>query len=145
MPDLYRHFNAEGELLYVGISLSAVKRLSQHKCDSTWYGDIATIEIEKFPTREEAMEAETVAIQNEAPIYNIAKSSIIIDRPYPQFQRRFQQVVGFFLEQDSTSWGVVWGTGKRKTGFSAKQAFENGAEVLTNGHVVRYLGRFIND
>lgn len=145
MADLYRHFNADGELLYAGISLSTFVRLAQHKSTATWYDDIATVEIEKFPTREEAMMAETLAIQNENPAYNIMKSSLVTNRPEPNHQRRFEQVVGFFLEEGSSTWGVVWGVANRKVGFSSLKAEKNGVEVLTNGHVRRYLRRFIND
>ena len=34
--DLYRHFDAAGNLLYVGISFSAINRFSQHKYGSEW-------------------------------------------------------------------------------------------------------------
>ena len=42
---LYRHFDGTGRLLYVGISLSVIVRLSGHK-RSPWFGDIARVEID---------------------------------------------------------------------------------------------------
>jgi hypothetical protein len=71
--DLYRHFDVDGNLLYVGISLSAVHRLSQHKEHSHWAGQIKRVEVESFDTREEALIAETLAIQSENPKHNLAK------------------------------------------------------------------------
>lgn len=71
MTQLYRHFDENNELLYVGISLSTVYRLSQHKVASPWFADIKKVEIETFPSREEALEAEREAIQTEDPKYNI--------------------------------------------------------------------------
>lgn len=68
---LYRHFNGEGQLLYVGVSLSAVQRLGQHKEHSDWFESIARVTIEKFDTREEALEAERTAIIRERPLHNI--------------------------------------------------------------------------
>ncbi|MBV8664654.1 MAG: helix-turn-helix domain-containing protein [Hyphomicrobiales bacterium] len=68
---LYRHFDAEGRLLYVGISLAALTRLAQHKERSHWFAAIATVTIETFATREDAIQAETLAIQTEAPRFNI--------------------------------------------------------------------------
>jgi predicted GIY-YIG superfamily endonuclease len=70
---LYRHFNAKGELLYVGISLSALKRLGEHAANAKWYRSIANVTIEWHPTREAADAAETEAIRRECPKYNIAK------------------------------------------------------------------------
>jgi hypothetical protein len=70
---LYRHFDAEGRLLYVGISLSAVHRLAQHKKTAEWHKNIAKVTVETFETREAALFAETVAIQTENPTYNKQK------------------------------------------------------------------------
>ena len=68
---LYRHYDSNKKLLYVGISLSAVNRLAQHRDTSHWFSDIANIEIETFSTREEALLAERKAIVNENPVCNI--------------------------------------------------------------------------
>lgn len=69
---LYRHFDAAHSLLYIGISLSAVQRLKQHMGDKEWAGDIAAVTVEHFDTREDALDAERKAIQNEKPRWNIA-------------------------------------------------------------------------
>tara|TARA_R110000803_G_C11804073_1_gene299800 strand:+ start:63 stop:554 length:492 start_codon:yes stop_codon:yes gene_type:complete len=69
---LYRHFDGD-ELLYVGISLNHVARLSQHNYASHWSDRINNVKIEHFPTREEAFDAETAAIQSEHPAFNIMK------------------------------------------------------------------------
>lgn len=68
---LYRHFDAAGELLYVGISLSAISRLGQHAAVSPWFKDITNVTIETLPSREEALAAERVAIKTERPKFNI--------------------------------------------------------------------------
>lgn len=70
---LYRHYDANNELLYVGISLSAVNRLQGHKRSAEWYDDIAFMSVEYFSTRAEAEAAETKAIREERPRHNIAK------------------------------------------------------------------------
>lgn len=74
--DLYRHFDASGELLYVGISLSAIGRLAQHKRRASWASQIANVTIETFPTRKEALRAEAQAIVTENPKYNLQRPSI---------------------------------------------------------------------
>jgi hypothetical protein len=68
---LYRHFRDDGVLLYVGISLSPLVRLCQHRESSRWFDDIARIEVEWLPNRLEAMEAERRAIRTEKPVHNV--------------------------------------------------------------------------
>jgi hypothetical protein len=66
---LYRYFDEEGCLLYVGISHSAVVRAQAHR-KSAWWIDAAEMKIENFPTRELALEAERRAIKTEKPRFN---------------------------------------------------------------------------
>ena len=70
LHQLYRHFDKDGALLYVGISLSAVERLRQHRDSSHWFKKIARITIERHPTREDAEWAEREAIHRENPKHN---------------------------------------------------------------------------
>lgn len=67
---LYRHFGGNGELLYVGISLSAVNRLRDHMKCSGWAEEISRVEIQTFKTRAEALKAERDAIKAECPKHN---------------------------------------------------------------------------
>jgi predicted GIY-YIG superfamily endonuclease len=67
---LYRHFSADGALLYIGISLAVTKRLSDHVAHSHWSDDIARVEISWFPSRKEALAAEKAAIGKEKPKHN---------------------------------------------------------------------------
>lgn len=76
---LYRHFDSSGKLLYVGISLSALNRLGQHAEHAGWFGDIATVRIEHFPSREEALQAERMAIISERPVCNIVHRKAMIE------------------------------------------------------------------
>ncbi len=69
---LYRHFDCEDRLLYVGISLSAIARLAQHRNSSGWFSKIAKVTIEKYPSREAAAGAEREAIRKEQPLFNRA-------------------------------------------------------------------------
>ena len=71
--NLYRHFNKDGELLYVGVSLNHLVRLSQHKASSPWFSEITNVTIETFEDRKKVLEAETSAIVKEKPKYNIRK------------------------------------------------------------------------
>jgi hypothetical protein len=67
---LYRHFDADGRLLYVGVALSALYRLSQHRIESHWFNTIAWVEIEHHRSRAHALYAEAIAIREEKPMHN---------------------------------------------------------------------------
>ena len=77
--DLYRHWGPEGELFYIGISLSTVARYAQHKNCSHWTDQVERITIERFESREAALAAETQAIINENPKYNIQKRAPVTE------------------------------------------------------------------
>jgi hypothetical protein len=66
-------------LLYVGISLSAVDRLSKHRIRSSWFRQIASITIEWFGTRVEAIAAEQKAIESESHRFNVVHSGRLPD------------------------------------------------------------------
>tara|TARA_R110000787_G_C13144500_1_gene417677 strand:- start:54 stop:551 length:498 start_codon:yes stop_codon:yes gene_type:complete len=68
---LYRSFDKDGVLLYVGISHSAMHRLSQHRAKSIWHKQCVHVELEHFDSRKKASEAEKFAIQRELPMFNI--------------------------------------------------------------------------
>lgn len=70
---LYRHFDADGALLYVGISLSAVQRLAQHKRSAKWFAQIARVDVEWHHLRSLALSAEARAISTECPRFNVAR------------------------------------------------------------------------
>ena len=72
---LYRHYDNEDKLLYIGISLSAMARLSQHNRSSKWASLAVKMTTEWFDSRVEALEEEKRAIQCEAPVYNITHNS----------------------------------------------------------------------
>jgi hypothetical protein len=69
---LYRIYNGDQVLLYVGISGSAIKRLSEHRLNQPWANEIATVTLEHFYWRDDAERAEQIAILNEWPIYNVS-------------------------------------------------------------------------
>jgi len=56
---LYRHFNEAGELLYVGISMSAFRKLTAHEITAGWFPEIRTITITPYRTRAEAAASTT--------------------------------------------------------------------------------------
>jgi len=69
--DLYRYYDADDNLLYVGISFSAVMRASQHRSDKGWWRRVDRMTVEHLPDRATAERLEMEAIKNESPIHNV--------------------------------------------------------------------------
>lgn len=68
---LYRLYDAEDTLLYVGVSVEPFRRMTQHAAEQAWWGTVARTTIETFPDREAALTAEREAICTEQPHYNV--------------------------------------------------------------------------
>jgi hypothetical protein len=68
--DLYRLFDEDGQLLYVGMSCDVWRRQADHRNRSDWYELVVRTEVESYPSRYKALLAEREAIQTENPIYN---------------------------------------------------------------------------
>jgi excinuclease UvrABC nuclease subunit len=78
----YRHYNAAGELLYVGVTESTGQRYSAHKHASAWFEDIAEIKCDYFDSRRAALVLEAATIVCDAPKYNKAVDTKLLRRPY---------------------------------------------------------------
>ena len=71
MQALYRWFNADHELLYVGISQTLFNRVKDHAKGSDWVHQASYMTVSWYETRHEVETAELGAIRNEGPLYNI--------------------------------------------------------------------------
>jgi hypothetical protein len=67
---LYRHFDVDDVLLYVGISERPGARSSGHAADSVWVQFAVREEAVWLDSREEALAAERITIQSEKPLFN---------------------------------------------------------------------------
>lgn len=67
---LYRFFDGEDRLLYIGITVNPGGRFGQHSDDKPWWSEIARIAMEPHPDRGAVLEAERRAIVSERPRYN---------------------------------------------------------------------------
>lgn len=71
---VYRFFNADGRLLYVGIAYDPAERWKDHARRTKWWKDAVNNTIDWYDTRAEAERAERTALRYEKPIYNKAGS-----------------------------------------------------------------------
>lgn len=72
--EVYRLYDAEDQLLYVGVSNVVERRLRSHSfrtpTGSEWWPLVAYCALEFFPIYHLALESERAAIRHELPIYN---------------------------------------------------------------------------
>lgn len=99
---LYRMFDVDGALLYIGIAYSFGRRWAQEAAEKSWWPEVQRQTVEWYSSREEAHRAEVEAIQAEKPKYNIAHT--------PQRPRRPKRVT------------ETWPDSRRFAGFIADTA-----------------------
>lgn len=74
-PCVYRCYSATGELLYVGCTIRAARRIERHRYDTKWFLEVATITVTHFELWDDALNAEMLAIVEESPKYNVLQST----------------------------------------------------------------------
>ena len=70
--DVYRVFDAEGALLYVGMTCNVLKRMQAHARTKDWWPQAETVEAAWYPDSASAFAAEQEAIRMERPLHNKA-------------------------------------------------------------------------
>lgn len=68
---LYRLYDQDDELLYVGISNNPERRFLNHRTTKPWWASVESTQIDWYETRLQAARAETKAIATEKPRFNI--------------------------------------------------------------------------
>lgn len=68
---LYRFFDADDRLLYVGITSVGPNRWTEHEANRPWWADVRRTSVEHFPDRATAIAAEQDAIRSEKPLHNV--------------------------------------------------------------------------
>src|SRR5918992_405731 len=71
---VYRCFDGEDRLLYVGLSSKVRYRLRDHSRNTPWWGDVARINLTRFDSAFDASRAEAIAITDENPLHNRTKT-----------------------------------------------------------------------
>ncbi len=69
---VYRLYNPNGVLLYVGITRNFGRRWRDHARDKPWWDEVNRMSVSWCSSWDEASQVEQAAIAAEAPVYNIA-------------------------------------------------------------------------
>lgn len=67
---VYRCFDKNGILLYVGSTINIQTRLERHKHKSLWYRKVETIKLKHFANKQKAYAEEIRACMEESPKLN---------------------------------------------------------------------------
>lgn len=70
MTTVYRAYDADDQLLYVGATGNLKRRMQQHRKSAPWFGGAVRWSYGEYPTREAALAAEAEAIGAEHPEWN---------------------------------------------------------------------------
>ena len=116
---LYRHFDANNNLLYIGVSSRISQRIKEHSIHSSWWQNVSKITLEHFEIRKEVLEAERNAIIAEQPKHNIIhKNGKIKDVKktieYSDYRGRFltARLVEIPIMLSVTKWSIQLGIPK---------------------------------
>lgn len=68
---LYRAFAADGALLYVGLAKNWAARWTAHAAKALWFPEVTRLELQRFASPDDAIDAERALIAAERPHHNV--------------------------------------------------------------------------
>lgn len=104
---LYRLFDAQGRLLYVGIAFNPRDRWRGHCSTKSWWQQVDRREVEWHDSRSEAQIAEAAAITEERPLYNIAGAEVSPPAVPPK-PRKARSTIPDLADKELTAAGRRW-------------------------------------
>lgn len=104
---VYFYFDADDQLLYVGVTGQAHWRARQHNSTSRWWPLVAYAKFEHYSDPQEALDAERRAIELLKPLYNIRHNGIEAPLPVPEANPLHPAPEGKEVAADGIS--ALWG------------------------------------
>lgn len=146
---LYRLYDADDNLLYLGISFDPEARWEQHKNDKHWAHQVVRRTVEWYPTRGEALAAEERATAAEKPRHDSSwRKTAAGDRPQwlnPEGQQFVVEQLGAEIEQGQHWIGRVLMSGAVAKRFNvSRPTAANAMSVLQERGLLEYrhFGRY---
>ena len=84
---VYRAYDKDKQLLYVGITQQGPGRFTQHASTSEWWDDVFVLRVEHYPTRRQALVREAYLIATYSPQFNRTG-------PWRKLERNLHRIVG---------------------------------------------------
>lgn len=108
---VYRLFDSDDRLLYVGATNGVKARFATHAATKEWWTTVEKVNLRHYPNRQQALVAEAEAIRREAPMYNMRTPKDVDSFPPPAgnplLQLRIPQDLADWLEAKYPSRGEV--------------------------------------
>lgn len=71
---VYRLYDLDGVLLYVGVTSQLQRRLMTHKNKFEWWNEVVRVGLDHFQDRNNALAFESKIIKEEKPKYNVKQT-----------------------------------------------------------------------
>lgn len=146
---LYRLYDADDVLLYLGISFSPEWRWGQHKNDKHWAHLVVRRTVEWYETRTAALAEEDRATAIEKPLYDSSwRKTSVVDKPTwrdPEGQQRVENDLSEAIEQGRHWVGQVLMSGEVGKRFNvARPTAARAMAVLGERGLLKYrhFGRY---
>lgn len=82
---VYRMYDKDKNLLYVGITNSGRRRFHQHAADKPWWHEVYVMRVEHYSTRRQALLREAYLIATHDPKYNVMDPWKKLKQTLPQY------------------------------------------------------------
>ncbi|MFB7222437.1 DUF6225 family protein [Streptomyces sp. NPDC056227] len=146
---LYRLYDANDALLYLGISFAPDARLREHQNEKHWAHLVVRRTVEWYPSRPAALAAEAAATAVEKPLHDSSwRKSAVGDRPQwrdPEGQKRVENELAAEIEQGRHWLGKVLMSGAVAKRFNvARPTASSAMNVLQERGLLKcwHHGRF---
>lgn len=132
---LYRLYDVEDVLLYVGVTADLRSRYARHRATKHWWPQVVCRDAEWYPTRQEALDAERSLIKNEKPLYNVQGS---VDKDLAEQRRKIHEVAqrAYLLRDRVRKELVDAGLNQREAtarAFAAERAYKEESGLYPDG------------
>lgn len=146
---LYRLYDADDKLLYLGISWNPDARMEDHAKHKHWVHLVARRTVEWYPDRPTALAAEAAATAVEKPLHDSSwRKSRAVDKPQwldPEGQKRVEDELAAEIEQGRHWLGKVLMSGAVAKRYSvSRPTASNAMDVLHERGLLErwHYGRF---
>ena len=139
---LYRLYDYNDNLLYIGKTINLVARFNNHKRRKSWWKGVRTIGLTHYDSISELANAEKAAIRSEKPLHNIQYNGKQIPRAFGIYPRKLEAACEWLLEtlepgelysaNDIISWAIEEQVASKRTLEHAKADLDIPSRKISN-------------
>lgn len=99
IPILYRWWDADGKILYIGKSIAVLSRAESHRNRSKFFDEAVMMTMERYPDELTLAQAEVAAINAERPPYNVAHNREVEMPHDPELEHKMHVELAQAIEE----------------------------------------------